>query len=143
MLRRIGVMRGATVLGLGGLVAIAAAPTAARADTEAQIVEVRPPAPFHGALARTVPNGGGTPTPTTPAASCGKFPYDGGPVISNVKIVAVFWTSAVDSLVKTTMPGFFSTITASPFLDMLSEYSTTGQQGAQGRRSGADRSSRP
>jgi hypothetical protein len=127
MLRKFSVMRGVTVLGLGGIVAIAAAPTAASAEIETSSSAATPRAPFPGALARARVGGTGGSIPTT--ASCGKATYMGGPVISNVQVVAVFWSSSVDSVVTGNMPGFFSAITQSEFLDMLSEYSTTGQSG--------------
>jgi len=50
--------------------------------------------------------------------------YYGGPVISNVHVVTVFWTNSVDSGVQTTMPLFYSAITNSTFYDLLSEYAT-------------------
>ncbi len=125
-------MRGATLLGLGGFVAIAAAPTAASADVEVRseaISSVAPPRPpFPGALAKSN-RVGGTGESAPNLSSCGKATYMGGPVISNVQVVVVYWSSSVDSVVRGAMPGFFSAITQSEFLDMLSEYSTTGQSG--------------
>jgi hypothetical protein len=50
--------------------------------------------------------------------------YYGGPVMSNVKVVTVFWTSAVDVGVQTTMPAFYSAITDSTYYDLVSEYAT-------------------
>ena len=50
--------------------------------------------------------------------------YYGGPVISNVKVVTVFWTNAVDAGVQTTMPAFYSAITDSTYYDLVSEYAT-------------------
>ena len=50
--------------------------------------------------------------------------YYGGPVMSNVNVVTVFWTSAVDAGVQSTMPAFYSAITDSTYFDLLSEYST-------------------
>ena len=50
--------------------------------------------------------------------------YYGGPVISNVNVVTVFWTNAVDAGVQTTMPQFYSAITNSVFYDLVSEYAT-------------------
>ncbi len=52
--------------------------------------------------------------------------YYGGPVISNVQVVVVYWGQSVDPLVAAGIPGFFTAITNSNFLDMLSEYSTNG-----------------
>ncbi len=50
--------------------------------------------------------------------------YYGGPVMSNVQVVTVFWTSAVDAGVQTTMPAFYSAITDSTYYDLVSEYAT-------------------
>jgi hypothetical protein len=50
--------------------------------------------------------------------------YYGGPVMSNVKVVTVFWTNAVDAGVQTTMPAFYSAITDSTYYDLVSEYAT-------------------
>src|SRR5438270_298649 len=50
--------------------------------------------------------------------------YFGGPVMSNVSVVTVFWTNAVDAGVQTTMPEFYSAITNSTYYDLLSEYAT-------------------
>jgi hypothetical protein len=60
--------------------------------------------------------------------------YYGGPVISNVNVVTVFWTGNVDSGVQTNLPEFYSAITNSTFYDLLSEYSTnvTPQGGGTG-----------
>jgi MYXO-CTERM domain-containing protein len=58
--------------------------------------------------------------------------YFGGPVISNVHVVAVDWTdtidptNVVDPVVSSTLPGFFATVTTSPYFSWLAEYSTTG-----------------
>jgi hypothetical protein len=41
-----------------------------------------------------------------------------------VNVVTVFWTSAVDAGVQTTLPSFYSAITNSTFYDLLSEYAT-------------------
>jgi hypothetical protein len=60
--------------------------------------------------------------------------YYGGPVISNVNVVTVFWTNAVNGSVQTAMPAFYSAITDSTFYDLLSEYATnvTPQGGGSG-----------
>src|SRR5579864_3996399 len=59
--------------------------------------------------------------------------YYGGPVMSNVQVVVVLWTGKVDPGEVANAPGFYSTITTSPFLDMLSEYSTIGLNGQDGQ----------
>ena len=50
--------------------------------------------------------------------------YYGGPVMSNVNVVTVFWTSSVDAGVQSTMPAFYSAITDSTYYDLVSEYAT-------------------
>ena len=60
--------------------------------------------------------------------------YYGGHVISNVKVVPVFWGPNVASDVQTTMPNFYAAVTNSSFWDFLAEYDTNildyaGQQG--------------
>jgi hypothetical protein len=63
-----------------------------------------------------------------PAAGSGtpKLVYSGGPVISRVQIVAVYWSS-VSSTVTGWAPGFFKALVNSAYIDALSEYNTTGQ----------------
>jgi MYXO-CTERM domain-containing protein len=63
------------------------------------------------------PQGGSTP-PT--------LSYLGGPVISEVQVVVVYW-GAVSSATMTFASGFYPAIVASPFIDQLSEYNTVGQ----------------
>ena len=58
--------------------------------------------------------------------------YFGGPVISNIHVVAVFWGPNVNTAITGT-PGvgqFFADITTSRYYDLLSEYSTVGVTGA-------------
>src|SRR5690349_20507693 len=50
--------------------------------------------------------------------------YHGGPVISNVQVYSVLWTSAVDPNVVALIGNFYGDITASPYLDALSAYNT-------------------
>ncbi len=50
--------------------------------------------------------------------------YYGGRVISNVKIVAVYWGPKVDPSVTSQIPAFYADFVASPMLDWLSEYNT-------------------
>jgi len=58
--------------------------------------------------------------------------YFGGPVISNVHVVIVFWGTNVDPVVTTpgTIDQFFADITNSRYYDLLTEYSTAGVTGA-------------
>lgn len=58
--------------------------------------------------------------------------YWGGPVISNIHVVAVFWGPNVNAVITGT-PGigqFFTDITASRYYDLLSEYNTVGITGS-------------
>jgi MYXO-CTERM domain-containing protein len=60
--------------------------------------------------------------------------YGGGPVISNVEAVPVFWGSKVDSSVQSWATGYLANIVNSPYLDALSEYNTTGQPGGTNQK---------
>jgi hypothetical protein len=60
---------------------------------------------------------------------CGVVTYCGGPVLSNVEIQPVYWTSSVASSIKSWAPGYVKSIVDSQFMDMLSEYSTAGKTG--------------
>ena len=86
-------------------------------------------------LVRIVPYGRGTstsPLKNTSAPAGAHLTYFGGPVISNVHVVIVFWGTNVDPVV--TAPGtidqFFADITNSRYYDLLTEYSTAGVTGA-------------
>ena len=74
------------------------------------------------------------PSALTNAASSTQLKYYGGHVISNVKVVAVWWGSGVNATVKSQMPAFYSAFTKSPMFDWLSEYNTniTATGGGQG-----------
>ena len=48
--------------------------------------------------------------------------YYGGPMLDNVKIQLVYWNSAV--AYQDQLPGFFSSITQSPYFDWLTEYNS-------------------
>ena len=50
--------------------------------------------------------------------------YYGGPVISNAKIQVVYWSDYVESETQTGVPGFYSSLTDSDFMDWLDQYST-------------------
>jgi MYXO-CTERM domain-containing protein len=65
----------------------------------------------------------------TPTARAERTLYYGGRVISNVEVVEVFWTSAVDPMIQSQIGPFFTAITASPYLDWLEEYDTIGLMG--------------
>jgi len=74
------------------------------------------------------------PTPPPPPPSDAHLLYFGGPVIANVKVYSINWGSKIDPTVKAGMGGFYRTITASSYMDWLSEYNTNitsvdGQKG--------------
>jgi hypothetical protein len=63
----------------------------------------------------------GGPIPLAPAAH---LDYYGGPVVSNLDVVVVFWGSSVSPVVTSGIGGFFQAITDSSYFDLLSEYTT-------------------
>jgi Bacterial Ig-like domain (group 3) len=62
----------------------------------------------------------------TPACSNPKLSYFGGPVVSNVQVVPVLWSSNVNSQVSSNITQFFADATVSPWFDMMSEYASAG-----------------
>jgi hypothetical protein len=58
--------------------------------------------------------------------------YFGGPVISKIHVVAVFWGSNVNTAVTSGIGQFFTDITSSNYYDLLTEYSTVGITSAGG-----------
>lgn len=54
----------------------------------------------------------------------GNLLYYGGPVISNAKVYAVFWTDKVAAETKTKIGPFYENILDSGYMDWLSEYDT-------------------
>ena len=86
-------------------------------------------------LVHIVPYGRGSNTSTlknTSAPAGAHLTYFGGPVISNIHVVIVFWGTNVDPVVTTpgTIDQFFADITSSRYYDLLTEYSTVGVTGA-------------
>jgi hypothetical protein len=59
--------------------------------------------------------------------------YYGGRVLSNVAIVAVFWTSNVDLDLQQEVGSFYSAIASSSYIDWLEEYDTLGRTGVAGQ----------
>jgi hypothetical protein len=57
--------------------------------------------------------------------------YYGGPVISNVKVVTVFWGNFTDAQ-KKTIETYYQQVVNSSYMDYLSEYSTPTQQIGRG-----------
>ena len=61
--------------------------------------------------------------------------YYGGPVLSNVQVVVVFWTGNVDAFEAINAEGFYRTVTSSAYMDLLAQYSPillNGQDGQPG-----------
>ena len=54
----------------------------------------------------------------------GDILYQGGPVISHVKVAVVFWGARVDSQTVAKIPAFYEAIVKSTYLDQLAEYGT-------------------
>lgn len=75
-----------------------------------------------------------TPRPWTETTENTKLVYYGGPVISHVKAVPVFWNSKVNSEIQKVMSDFYGTYVHSKHMDWLSEYNTnlTAVDGRQG-----------
>ena len=66
------------------------------------------------------------PKPGHRPSRAGKYQvlYYGGPVISNVRVYAVFWGSSVDADVQHKIGGFYAATVNSTHMDWLSEYNT-------------------
>jgi hypothetical protein len=62
--------------------------------------------------------------------------YYGGKVIPNVKVVAVFWGSSVNSTVTSGIGGYYTAVTNSEYFDWLSEYNTGTQSIGRGTLQG-------
>jgi hypothetical protein len=70
--------------------------------------------------------------PSTPPSGT-LLQYFGGPVLSNVHAVPVFWTTGVQASLMTggnNLDAFFTTILNSPYIDFLAQYDTVGRVGA-------------
>ena len=59
--------------------------------------------------------------------------YYGGKVIPNVEVIAVNWSSKVPTTLSSRIGGFYTAVTNSAYFDMLSEYSTVGLKGTDGK----------
>ena len=113
---------------------VAAGETLPGDSTQTQAAPVVNAAPEQR-LVRIVPYGRGTsasPLKNTSAPFGAHLTYFGGPVISNIHVVIVFWGTNVDPVVTTpgTIDQFFTDITSSRYYDLLTEYSTAGVTGA-------------
>jgi hypothetical protein len=55
--------------------------------------------------------------------------YGGGPILANVQAIPVFWGSNVDPAITSWAQGYLETLVTSAYMDLLAQYSTTGQSG--------------
>ena len=76
-------------------------------------------------------------------APAGGLLYYGGPVLSQVKVYAVFWGNQVDQETQSQIGGFFSTVSNSSYLDWIEEYNTliTAVDGRKGTQQHLNRGS--
>jgi len=110
----------------------AAGQNQASAADQTQVIPVADPGQTQG-LVHIVPFGRGTSgLKNTFAPGGAHLTYWGGPVISNVQVVVVFWGPNVNSVVTAngTIDQFYTDITNSRFFDLLTEYTTAGVTGA-------------
>ena len=63
--------------------------------------------------------------PPAPAAAC-NFTYYGGPLVSNVRVVPVIWSSSVNAQVTANIGQFYADAVVSHWYDGLSEYASVG-----------------
>lgn len=98
---------------------------------QAQTGSVATPAQSRGPI-HIVPFGRGAGLKNGAAPTGAHLTYFGGPVISNIHVVAVFWGPTVNSAVTGGIGQFFTDITNSNYYDLLSEYSTVGITSAGG-----------
>jgi uncharacterized repeat protein (TIGR01451 family) len=95
-------------------------------SSQAQAGSVAIPTQSRGTI-HIVPFGRGGAGLKNGAAPAGAhLTYFGGPIISNIHVVAVFWGPTVDSAITGGVGQFFTDITSSNYYDLLSEYSTAG-----------------
>jgi hypothetical protein len=92
-----------------------------QAQTGSVATPVQPRGPIH-----IVPFGRGAGLKNGAAPAGAHLTYFGGPIISNIHVVAVFWGPTVNSAVTGGIGQFFTDITSSNYYDLLSEYSTVG-----------------
>ncbi len=105
--------------GLLTILAFAGICAAQDAKPTTQNPSVKPAHPIH--IVPMVPTAKG-PASVPPATA--HLSYYGGPVLSNVNVITVFWGNNVDAGEQTTMPSFYAAITDSTYFDLLSEYAT-------------------
>jgi hypothetical protein len=57
----------------------------------------------------------------------GYVPWQGGPIIAQLKVAAVLWGDRVDAKVASDIGGFYDTLTTGSFMHFVSEYATPDQ----------------
>ena len=81
--------------------------------------------------------------PQVKAPSAASFIYRGGPLLTAVEIVTVFWgapwAEATAQATATSLNAFFQFLVSSPYVDQLGEYSTPQQKIGRGRFAGTAR----
>lgn len=76
------------------------------------------------------------PVPEAAATARAHLMDYGGPVLANVKVVAVLWGDGVESTVGQKIGGFYKALVASPYFTWLSEYDTASQKIGKGTLAG-------
>jgi hypothetical protein len=74
----------------------------------------------------------GTAGAPPPPASPNDVEYGGGAVLSNVRVVPVFWTGRVNAAVQSEIHCFYSATVSGSYMDWLSEYDTPTQHIGRG-----------
>src|SRR6267378_2342537 len=81
--------------------------------------------------------------PKVGAPSAASFTYRGGPLLTAVEIVTVFWgagwNEATAQAIAQSLNAFFQFVVSSPYVDQLAEYSTPQQKIGRGRYAGTAR----
>ena len=91
------------------------------APSSAASANTAPQSPLR--IAKIMPKGV-PPRLSAPAGS--HLNYYGGPVISNVEVIVVFWGTGVDVSVQSGIGQYYSDLSGSSYIDLLSEYDTVG-----------------
>src|SRR5437899_4365757 len=83
------------------------------------------------------------PAPPVRAPSATQLTYRGGPLLTAVEVVTVFWGAAWNEAgaqaTAQSLNDFFQFVVASPYVDQLGEYSTAQQKIGRGRYTGTAR----
>ena len=77
--------------------------------------------------------------PQVKAPSTASFTYRGGPLLTAVEVVTVFWGATSNEALN----AFFKFVVSGPYVDQLGEYSTPQQKIGRGRYAGTARVTNP